>query len=221
MLFRSATVAATAIEQPMAALSDSSRSSGQTETSDDGKDRPQAVAHGQAVQAETRSFTAAVMTASLFEIQRDDTRISAPQIVRQIVESLEYTPAAGVHELVIRLKPDVFGELHIRLEMIDDAISARIITDSHPTRVMLTAHLSQLQDALQDKGLSVKDIQIEYATPNSGDSPSGHPEGDSGRRHSNYAIPTGRHPAEETSKPSAVAWRMERTVRSGGLDYLA
>ena len=215
------TAAAAAIEKPLASLSSDSGSSLEQEPSDDGKAHLKTPSHGQAVQAEHRPFAAAAMAANAIEFQGEDARVSSPQIVRQIVESMEYTPAAGVQEMVIRLKPDVFGELHIRLEMKDDAISARIVTDSHPTRVLLSSHLSQLQDALQDKGLSVKDIQVEYISQSTGDSPSGHPGGEPGRRSSQHALHSGPHPADSPEKPATPAWRTERTVRAGGLDCLA
>ncbi|MBP7402126.1 MAG: flagellar hook-length control protein FliK [Clostridia bacterium] len=164
--------------------------------------------------------TTAAVSGTDVTLPADETA-QGPLLVRQIVESVEYAPSSGKNGMVVRLRPDVFGELKIDFEMQDDRLTARIVTDSHPTRVLLQSHLDSLQDALADKGIPVREILVEYAdtgTDTSG-SPADDPRRHSAGRNRTHIPPGGRDRAD--APPTDRIVRSARMVRTGGIDMMA
>ncbi len=151
----------------------------------------------------------------------EDGRVQGPLLVRQIVESMEYTATAETREMTIQLKPDVFGELKIKLELDDGLLRAQIVTDSHPTRVLLQAHLSKLQDALAEKGIVLQDIQIEYSAPNTDGRQPEQSGYDQDRRPSPRGMAYGQSQAPEPEAAPVRKRQSGRPTWAGGIDMLA
>ncbi len=86
--------------------------------------------------------------------------ISGEQLVGQVVEQAEFDLTAERQSIRIRLKPDHFGELEIQVSRSGGQLEASILTDKEQTREMLSAHLGQLQTALETRGIKVDTLQI-------------------------------------------------------------
>jgi len=82
-------------------------------------------------------------------------------LFNQVADSIELAWQGDRQIMRIRLKPDAFGDVQIRLSRDREGLTARISTDNTETHRLLTAQIGQLQDNLQEKGLNCRQIDIQ------------------------------------------------------------
>ena len=145
----------------------------------------------------------------------------AAGITRQIVEKAEISWQDDNQVIEIKLKPDEFGDLRIRLVKSDEGLTARITASDERTCRMLTSQSAQLQEALQSKGLQIQVIDITAQTSNpdafAGNQPrQGRAEEDSrsGRRSND----TRRRTPPGIAAPETLG---QNVAGRGRIDYLA
>jgi flagellar hook-length control protein FliK len=78
----------------------------------------------------------------------------------QIVEEAQIQQAMGRSQFTMRLNPESLGQVTVRLTMIGDQLTARIITHTEAAREALATELSTLGDAMRDKGVNVRQVQV-------------------------------------------------------------
>ncbi len=96
------------------------------------------------------------------EAVADTTPATGAEITRQIIDKAEMTWQNGDQTIKIKLKPDNFGEVQITLVKSETGITAQIKTDNEHTSHLLTTQINQLQESLQNKGLTFSRIDIQY-----------------------------------------------------------
>ncbi|NLN47162.1 MAG: flagellar hook-length control protein FliK [Clostridiaceae bacterium] len=136
-------------------------------------------------------------------------------LVRQMIDRIDFAPNTREGEWTLRLKPDVFGELNIRMEMIDNHLTARFVTDSHPTRVMLQTQIHMLEASLREHGIDVQNIEVSFAQ-------TGVSEFSHGRRHAaDRPVPQNQTPTLSASAiPAASVQSSHQTNHRGVIDLL-
>lgn len=80
--------------------------------------------------------------------------------VNQLVAAWNLTTGNAGQTLTVRLTPDVFGAMSIRLEQTPEGLAARIQTDSQEACALLDAQRGQLEDLLLAKGFDCRSIEI-------------------------------------------------------------
>jgi len=145
-------------------------------------------------------------------------------VVRQIVEQAEMTWQDGDQVIEIKLKPDSFGELQIRLTKSNDGITAQIRTDNSQTSHLLNNQITQLQESLKNKGLIFAQIDVQFIAAGSDlasrqQSQSNQAEQQKSQtRRSNNSITrsAGLSATESAAASSGTAW-----TRAGKIDFMA
>jgi flagellar hook-length control protein FliK len=104
--------------------------------------------------------------ASVLEVQTEGDNI-APRELNEgffdaLTEHLETAATNGQDELYIQLKPEVLGGLSVRLLMTDEGLHAQVRTSNQNLQAIMNAELSQLADALRDKGIQVAQLECVY-----------------------------------------------------------
>ncbi|MFH1625488.1 MAG: flagellar hook-length control protein FliK [Pseudomonadota bacterium] len=82
------------------------------------------------------------------------------RILSQIVEKVSTSVNNGRNEVVMELKPDFLGRLHIRISIQDQYITARILTESPVTKDIIEANSHLLKLSLLEHGLKVDKFSV-------------------------------------------------------------
>lgn len=142
-------------------------------------------------------------------------------LLGQVADNIDLAWQGNQQVLRVRLKPDSFGELQIRLSRGKDGLTARISTDNPATRHLLAGQIGQLQEALQEKGLNCRQIEIQYTTTDSGFDGSQSQQQKSGADRDSHGLfyeSGGSRDSPEARKPvpEPASWQP-----AGKLNYLA
>lgn len=81
-------------------------------------------------------------------------------IFQQLVQKSHLLVAEGKQEIHVQLKPDYLGRLSFKVEHADSGIVARLAVESQKVREMIRQHLPQLQQALQEQGIKVDQMEV-------------------------------------------------------------
>lgn len=86
--------------------------------------------------------------------------ITARTVIDQIVQRAQLRLGRSEAEMVIDLKPDVLGRVHLRITAEPGRIVAEIRAESAVTRQLIEAGLGDLKAALADRGLDLGAIAV-------------------------------------------------------------
>ncbi len=84
--------------------------------------------------------------------------VPAPAL--QVADEIEIQQAMGRAQFTMKLKPESLGEVTVRLTMVGDEISARIITRSEGARAAILTELGTLGDAMIKKGIDIRSVEV-------------------------------------------------------------
>lgn len=105
--------------------------------------------------------TAALQADSAFHVARHGSEDPAAALdVNRLVAAWNLTTGNAGQTLTVRLTPDVFGAMSIRLEQTSEGLAARIQTDSQKAHALLAAQRGQLEELLMAKGFDCHSIEI-------------------------------------------------------------
>ncbi|MGE5593357.1 MAG: flagellar hook-length control protein FliK [Betaproteobacteria bacterium] len=86
--------------------------------------------------------------------------ITARAIIDQIVQRAQLRLARSEAEMVIDLKPDVLGKVHLKITAEQGRVVAEIRAESAATRQLIEAGLGDLKAALAEKGLDLGAVAV-------------------------------------------------------------
>jgi flagellar hook-length control protein FliK len=79
---------------------------------------------------------------------------------RQLIERINLRELEQAQQLTVRLRPDEFGRLEIRLTRSSEGLIAQLISDTAMTRELLAQQANDLQQALKDQGFDIVQTEI-------------------------------------------------------------
>jgi flagellar hook-length control protein FliK len=82
------------------------------------------------------------------------------QVSPVIVRQARLIGGNGGHELTVRLNPDHLGPLHVRISLVEGALSVGLTTASSEAQRALETALPQLRGALVDSGLRLERLDV-------------------------------------------------------------
>jgi flagellar hook-length control protein FliK len=82
------------------------------------------------------------------------------QVAPVIVREARLVSVGGNHELTVRLEPDHLGPLHVRLSLVEGALSVGLTTATTDAQRALETALPQLRGALVDSGLRLDRLDV-------------------------------------------------------------
>lgn len=135
------------------------------------------------------------------------TSASVRSIVDQIVQRAELRLGRSEAEMVIDLKPDVLGKVHLKITAESGRVLAEIRADNIATRSLIEAGLPELKTALAGRGLVVEAIAVsaDVGSRLEGNSTRPRWSWEGPARHRASGTRPGVHGVRATG-PSAISW---------------
>ena len=90
--------------------------------------------------------------------------IDKKQVFEQIVEKAKLVVDQNRQEIRIRLKPDLLGELVLKMEMEDKGILAKVMVDNYRTKELIETNLFLLKEEMKENGLEIKTFEVFVGT---------------------------------------------------------
>lgn len=86
--------------------------------------------------------------------------IDKKDIINQIVEKVKFDFQNPKNEVKIKLKPDVLGEMVMKIEVEKGLVTAKIVVDNHKTKEIIEGNLIQLKEEIKNTGLEIKTFEV-------------------------------------------------------------
>ena len=86
--------------------------------------------------------------------------IETPKIVEQIVDKAKIIVDDFKQEVRISLKPEILGEVVLKMEAVKGSITTKIMVDNHRTKDLIEANLYQLKEEMKENGLEIKTFEV-------------------------------------------------------------
>lgn len=96
--------------------------------------------------------------------KEDLKEINHKDIFKQIVEEAKLNLDDFKQEIRIKLKPEILGELMLKMEMEKGSILAKIMVDNYRTKEIIEANLYQLKEDMRENGLDIKTFEVFVGT---------------------------------------------------------
>jgi flagellar hook-length control protein FliK len=82
------------------------------------------------------------------------------RVLDQVLNQLSLNRAGDKNRVVIRLNPQELGEIKLELVMDKDHLKAQMVAQTRQVQEILEKHLPRLQEALQNQGIKVDQIEV-------------------------------------------------------------
>ncbi|MCD6320197.1 MAG: flagellar hook-length control protein FliK [Candidatus Desulfofervidaceae bacterium] len=103
------------------------------------------------------------------KIEPSSVKIDKHGVIDQITKKIEVQLKEGKHEVTIQLKPEILGELKIKVGMEDGTLKIHFIAANHVTKELIESDLHILRQVLGGHGVQVSEFSVAL-----GDHPSAH-----------------------------------------------
>ena len=95
--------------------------------------------------------------------KNDIPQVNKENIIEQVAEKIKILVNdgnEGKQEVRIKLKPEILGELVLKVEVEKGVVVARAVVDNFRTKELLEMNISQLQEGLKEQGLDIKTFSV-------------------------------------------------------------
>ncbi len=96
---------------------------------------------------------------NVLEVEKQQ-NIEPPKIVEQIVDKAKLIVDDFKQEIKISLKPEVLGDVVLKMEAVKGSITTKIMVDNHRTKELIEANLYQLKEEMKENGLEIKTFEV-------------------------------------------------------------
>lgn len=93
-------------------------------------------------------------------LNRNETNIDKNDIIKQIVDKSNILLKEDKSVVRIKLKPEILGELVLKIEVENGKVVAKALVDNYKTKEILETNVYQLKEGLEEKGLDIKTFEI-------------------------------------------------------------
>lgn len=87
--------------------------------------------------------------------------ISKEELIKQIVDKANIILDEDSSEIRIKLKPEVLGELLLKVEVEKGVVVAKAIVDNYRAKELIETNLLQLKEGLEEQGLDIKTFKVQ------------------------------------------------------------
>lgn len=88
-------------------------------------------------------------------------------IVHQLSDKIYTNLKEDKSEMTVQLKPEILGKVVLKVSLIDDVLSAKIITQSQEIKDIIVTQLDELRDALNKQGYTLGNLDVDIHNNNS------------------------------------------------------
>ncbi|NMB08856.1 MAG: flagellar hook-length control protein FliK, partial [Tissierellia bacterium] len=90
--------------------------------------------------------------------------INSKKVIEQIVDKAKITINDFKQEIKISLKPEILGELILKMEVEKGNLLTKIMVDNYRTKELIEANLYQLKQEMKENGLEIKTFEVFVGT---------------------------------------------------------
>lgn len=145
-------------------------------------------------------------------------RTAQGDLMSQIVDRAVMTLKRGQSEMKLLLKPELLGNLRMRVITENHHVTVRIIAETPVVREVIESNLGQLKSDLHNSGLEVDAFDVKTSADS-------HREGQHSRHLNPFGTPKGRKseraPDESGEETDSMTGDVHRDGTAGGIDYFA
>lgn len=91
-------------------------------------------------------------------------QVDYEDVFKQIVDKVKINLENFKQEIKIKLKPEILGELLLKMEMEKGSILAKIMVDNYKTKEIIETNLYQLREDMRENGLEIKTFEVFVGT---------------------------------------------------------
>jgi flagellar hook-length control protein FliK len=125
------------------------------------KENLEAVLNRSALSAAALSGTAQQATTDATLSSKAYDHVAAPKVLDQVTQALLKDLGQGRKQLTIELDPENLGKVQVMLQVKGKEVSAVISAEDSSTAAMLHSNMDGLKKSLEDKGLTVQNMQVQ------------------------------------------------------------
>lgn len=93
------------------------------------------------------------------ELDKADT-IDKKDLINQIVQKIKLDFQSHKNEIRIKLKPEILGEMTMKIEVEKGSIVVRIMVENQRTKEIIEGNIIQLREEIKDTGLEIKTFEV-------------------------------------------------------------
>lgn len=97
-------------------------------------------------------------------LDKEFEEIDKKMVFEQIVEKAKLIVDDNKQEIRIKLKPEILGELILKMEVEKGSLLAKVLVDNYRTKELLEANLYQFKEEMKDNGLEIKTFEVFVGT---------------------------------------------------------
>lgn len=90
--------------------------------------------------------------------------IDTKEIIEQIVDKAKLAVDDFKQEIKISLKPEILGDVVLKMETAKEGITTKIMVDNYKTKELIEANLYQLKEEMKENGLEIKAFEVFVGT---------------------------------------------------------
>ena len=90
--------------------------------------------------------------------------IDTKEIIEQIVDKAKLAVDDFKQEIKISLKPEILGDVILKMETAKEGITTKIMVDNYKTKELIETNLYQLKEEMKENGLEIKAFEVFVGT---------------------------------------------------------
>ncbi|MBU5293296.1 flagellar hook-length control protein FliK [Anaerosalibacter bizertensis] len=90
--------------------------------------------------------------------------IPKEELIEQIVDKANIMLDEDSSEIRIKLKPEILGELLLKVEVEKGVVVAKAIVDNYRVKELIETNILQLKEGLEEQGLDIKTFQVQVGS---------------------------------------------------------
>ena len=90
--------------------------------------------------------------------------VDKKEVIEQIVNKAKLIVDDNKQEIRIKLKPEILGELILKMEVVKGDVLAKVMVDNYKTKELIEANLFQLKEDMKENGLEIKTFEVFVGT---------------------------------------------------------
>ncbi len=98
------------------------------------------------------------------EIQKKEIEIPKDEIIKQVLDKGKAVVDENKSEIRIKLKPEILGEVLLKVEVEKGVVVAKAIVDNYRVKELLETNIYQLKEGLEKQGLDIKTFEVQVGT---------------------------------------------------------
>lgn len=86
--------------------------------------------------------------------------VNKDSIVDQVIEQAKLLLKDDKSEIKIKLKPEILGDLLLKVEVENGVVIAKAVVDNYKTKEIIEANFTQLRESLKEQGFDIKAFEV-------------------------------------------------------------